>query len=47
MFQVLVLYLPVLQTVFKTTALGGQEWLVVIGSGLAITAVMEIIKNEV
>ncbi|MEK7514003.1 MAG: cation-transporting P-type ATPase, partial [Patescibacteria group bacterium] len=44
MFQALVLYWPVLQTVFKTTALGGTEWLVVIGSGLAITAAMEIIK---
>jgi hypothetical protein len=42
--QVLVIYLPVLQTAFHTSPLSGLDWLVAIGIASTLLVVMELVK---
>ncbi len=42
--QVLVIYLPVLQTAFHTSPLSGLDWLVAIGVASILLVVMELVK---
>ena len=43
-FQVMALYLPGLQKVLKTVALGSREWLVVGGVSLVVIGMIEGVK---
>ena len=41
LLQVMVVYIPVLQTIFKTVALGTGEWLVIFAGAMLLMAVIE------
>jgi len=42
--QVLVVYVPFLQKVFKTVGLDLWEWLMVFGLGLVLVGMIEVVK---
>lgn len=44
LLQIMAIYLPVLQGIFRTVPLGGFEWLVVIGGSMVLIVVIEVIK---
>lgn len=43
-FQAAALYIPGLQTVLKTTALGGKDWLIIGGLSLSLVGLIELVK---